>query len=220
MERALHYILSRKAIVIAVILGVAAITFSIFIQRENFFPGDLSVTNFWQSLANPTLTLGLKGLSYIFGDWRAALLTTVCVVLILWRIGKREALMVVMAGLLSLLNYLFKALIGRPRPSSDLVQVMIQESNNSFPSSHAFFSILLLGTIIYLLNKHLKKRALKITLSIIIGFLIVLVGITRIYLGVHWYSDVIAGYIFGGFFLTLLIMGYETWQGRRALDSQ
>jgi undecaprenyl-diphosphatase len=216
MEWALHHTLNRKAIVIAVILGVAAIAISLFIRHENFFPGDLSVTDFSQSLANPTLTSGLKGLSYIFGDWRAALLTTFCVVLILWRIGKREALMLVLAGLLSILNYLFKALIGRPRPSADLVQVMIKESNNSFPSSHAFFSILLLGTLIYLLNKYLKKRVLKITLSIIIGFLILLVGITRIYLGVHWYSDVIAGYIFGGFFLTLLIMEYEIWQSHRA----
>ena len=176
MERALNNTFNRKTIAIAAVLGIAAIAFSIFILQEKFFPGDLAVTDFWQSLANPTLSATFKGFSYIFGDWRAALLTTFCVLLILWRIGKREALMVVMAGLFSLLNYLFKALIGRPRPSADLVQVMMKESNNSIPSSHAFFSILLLGTLIYLLNKHLQKRALRITLSMILGLSILLVG--------------------------------------------
>jgi membrane-associated phospholipid phosphatase len=217
MEQALIYPLNRKAIAIAIMLGVAAIASSLFIQRVNFFPGDLAVTNFWQTLANPTLTAALKGFSYIFGDWRAALLTTFCVLLVLWRIGKREAVMLAMAGLLSLLNYLFKALIGRPRPSVDLVLVMIKESNNSFPSSHAFLSVMLLGTLIYLLNSHLQKRVLRITLSVILGLLVLLVGLTRVYLGVHWFSDVIAGYIFGGFFLTLVIMGYEIWQQRRSV---
>jgi undecaprenyl-diphosphatase len=207
--------INRTAVIVALISGLLAAALALFILRHPFFPGDLAFTHFWQSHANPPLTDAMKAITYIFGDWRAAVLTTVAVIIIAWKVGKTAALAVALSGLLTLFNYLFKSLIARPRPSAGLVKVLVQESNYSFPSSHAFFSIIFLGIIIYILNKQLKKGPLKLVLSLLLAFLILVVGFTRVYLGVHWYSDMLAGYLFGAFFLCLLVLGFESWNRRR-----
>jgi undecaprenyl-diphosphatase len=203
---------NRIAIITAILCGLLAIALTIFISRSAFFPGDLAFTHFCQSLANPVLTALMKSVTYIFGDWRAVILTAICTVVIGVRIGKREGVVVALAGILSLFNYVFKLLIGRPRPSADLVSVMVHETNFSYPSSHAFFSILFLGFVIYIINKNYKSGPLKSIIVWLLGLLILVVGLTRVYLGVHWYSDMLAGFIFGGFFLSLLILGYERWR--------
>jgi membrane-associated phospholipid phosphatase len=156
----------------------------------------------------------MKAITLVFGDWKASLLTGLCVLIFAWKIGIAEAVTVALAGIFILFNFLFKLLIERPRPSANLVDVMIKETNFSYPSSHAYFSILFLGIIIYLLNKYLTNGPLKLALSLFLGFLILVVGLTRVYLGVHWYSDMLAGFLFGGFFLSLLIMGYNLWKQR------
>ncbi len=153
--------------------------------------------------------------SWPFGDWRAAVLTALAALLV-WRfMGRLEAMVIVMAGVVTLLNYAFKWLIGRPRPAANQVQILVQEYNNGFPSSHAFFTCIFLGMLAYLLFTHSKRRyqrVLSITLPVI---LMLLVGFSRVYLGVHWTSDVIGGYLFGGFFLVFLIQGYRWWNSRK-----
>ena len=211
-DRKIKNQINRTAIISAILSCLLAIALTIFISRSDFFPGDLAFTRFCQSLASPALTAVMKSITYIFGDWRAVILTALLTVFWGWRIGKKEGVMIALAAILSLFNLLFKLLVGRPRPSADLVSVMVHETNCSYPSGHAFFSILLLGFIIYLINQHYKRSLRVLIISWLLGLLILVVGLTRVYLGVHWYSDMLAGFLFGGFFLSLLILGYERWQ--------
>jgi membrane-associated phospholipid phosphatase len=185
---------------------------TIYLHQTAFFPGDLGFTHFWQSLANPALTAVMKGITYLFGDWRAALLTGIGTVYFAFKVGLAEGVMVALAGSLTLINFLLKLLIARPRPSSSLVDVMVVETNYSYPSSHACFAILFLGITIYLLNRDLRPGLLKRSLRVFLGALILVVGLTRVYLGVHWYSDMLAGFLFGGLLLSLLILGYAKWK--------
>jgi undecaprenyl-diphosphatase len=201
--------LKRQTIIFAALTTLSAAVFTLVIMLNGSFPADLAVTRFWQSLTNPALTAFMQALTWSFGDWRAAVLTVLLVITVFFRIGRREALMVAGAGLLSLISTGLKAIFAQPRPAADQVQILVRETYYSFPSSHAFFAIMLLGTLIYLLNRRVKSKRIRIFVAVLLIITIVLVGLTRVYLGVHWYSDVLAGYCYGGFFLTGLIAFFD-----------
>ena len=85
------------------------------------------------------------------------------------------------------LNRVIKAIVRRPRPSVDV----IRESNFSFPSGHAMAITCLYGLLIYYLYKsEIRYRKLLIVICVLI---IVLVSLSRVYLGVHYFSDIIGG---------------------------
>lgn len=89
-------------------------------------------------------------------------------------------------------NQVIKRLIRRPRPNHIR---LIKEGGFSYPSGHAMISIALYGFLIYLVMKKVKNKYLKISLLTLLIFIILLVGISRIYLGVHYPTDIISGYL-------------------------
>jgi len=134
-----------------------------------------------------------------------------------WRTGRREAVMILAAGLLNFVNAPLKLLIGRPRPSPDLIEVFAVESDKSFPSGHAFYAITIFGFLAYIIFVNLKKSILRTILLAAFTALILLIGVSRVYLGVHWPSDILGGYLIGGTFLILLIWFYRKQIDRRQL---
>lgn len=88
-----------------------------------------------------------------------------------------------------------KDLVSRSRPSADQVHILVNEQGFSFPSGHAV-AIVLIGGIVALLIKRLAHHHRQLLIGLMTVF-VFLVGYARIYLGVHWLSDVIAGYIIG-----------------------
>jgi membrane-associated phospholipid phosphatase len=205
------------------ILGcLALVALAIFIcaRLASIFPGDLWLTLQLQSCHSHSHSHFLLSImhcvSFVFGDWRSALLVVAIAGVTWWRIGSLEAIMIVAAGLITLVNGAFKMLINRPRPSPDLVDVLCAAQGNGFPSGHAFFAILLLGLTAYFISINARNRALrKLALAGLI-VLVLLVGISRVYLGAHWPSDVIGGYLIGGVFLTALIWFHRTWKARKS----
>lgn len=89
-------------------------------------------------------------------------------------------------------NQVIKRLIRRPRPNHIR---LIKEGGFSYPSGHAMISIALYGFLIYLVMKKIKNKYLKISLLTLLIFIILLVGISRVYLGVHYPTDIISGYL-------------------------
>lgn len=92
-----------------------------------------------------------------------------------------------------LLNHILKEIVQRPRPPIEFR--MVQESSYSFPSGHAMASLAFYGLIIYYLSKYIKNNKVKTVSTLVLSVLIFLVGISRIYLGVHFASDVLAGFL-------------------------
>ncbi len=90
------------------------------------------------------------------------------------------------------LNLLLKNILQRPRPTE---YRLIDESGYSFPSGHSMVSMAFYGYIIYLIYKYVKNKYLKWSLITTLSILIVSIGISRIYLGVHYTSDVLAGFL-------------------------
>lgn len=95
-------------------------------------------------------------------------------------------------GIITILNQLLKRIVQRPRPEKFRI---INESGYSFPSGHSMISMAFYGFLIYLIYKNVKNKYLKWSLMIILGLLIISIGISRIYLGVHYTSDVLAGFL-------------------------
>ena len=94
-----------------------------------------------------------------------------------------------------------KLFFNRPRP---LIQLLKDVPGLSFPSGHAFMSLIFYGVIVYLLYHQVKNKWLKWTAIITLAIMVLIIGLSRIYLRVHYASDVIAGYCFG--VISLLIL--------------
>jgi undecaprenyl-diphosphatase len=93
------------------------------------------------------------------------------------------------------LSRLLKAGVDRPRP--ELVSHLMQETSLSFPSGHAMISALAYLTLGALVSRVVRGRTAKIYVLCLAVFIALLVGVSRIYLGVHWPSDVLAGWCAG-----------------------
>ena len=105
-------------------------------------------------------------------------------------------------GLITIINQVLKFIIKRPRPS-DLF--LIVETGYSFPSGHSMVSVSFYGLLIYFIYKYFKNKKLKISLITLLSLIIVLIGISRVYLGVHFVSDVISGFLLSLSYLMIFI---------------
>lgn len=114
------------------------------------------------------------------------------------RSGQRRTALFVMATLLGLpLNMLLKVIIHRPRPTPELVRALFVEPGDSFPSGHAMASIIVYGFLAYLAWSHIADHAKRLRVTLSLAVLIFAIGCSRIYVGVHWFSDVAGAWLFG-----------------------
>ncbi len=195
---------SAILILIAGLLTPVAVILSAAAGAFNYFPGDLGISQTIQSLTNPGLTIFLKAVSWIFGDWQALILIIPAWLLIWWKAGFTEGLLVPSASLVSLVSEGLKIIIARPRPSPDMVNVMVTYPGNSFPSGHIFFAVMFLGILTFILFKHINSTVWRATLVTTAILVILIIAFSRIYLGVHWASDILGGMVYGLLFLFLL----------------
>jgi undecaprenyl-diphosphatase len=104
------------------------------------------------------------------------------------------------------LNRWCKELVRRERP---LIDPTVDGVGYSFPSGHAMAGFIFFGFIAYLLNKHIKSKTIRISISLLTIVFIFLIGFSRIILNVHYPSDVIGGYLLGGLFGGIWLFFYE-----------
>jgi undecaprenyl-diphosphatase len=111
----------------------------------------------------------------------------------------------------ALLAFVLKEIIHRTRPfpATENASGFLQSINQySYPSGHVLFFVVFFGFFAYLAWIHFAGRARVIVIAIC-GALIVLIGPSRIFLGVHWASDVLGSYIIGTIWLFVLILAYQ-----------
>jgi membrane protein DedA with SNARE-associated domain/membrane-associated phospholipid phosphatase len=106
------------------------------------------------------------------------------------------------------LNHVLKGLFERPRPHFE--HPLLVESSFSFPSGHAMESFVVYGMLAYLAVLALRSWESRVAVVFEAALLVVLIGFSRMYLGVHYFSDVLAGYAAGGVWLSVLVTGTET----------
>ena len=100
------------------------------------------------------------------------------------------------------LNNVIKPILGRVRPD---INPLVVENTYSFPSGHSMMSMILYGYLIYLVYNYIENTKMKWLLIVVLSILIICIGFSRIYLGVHYVSDVIGGFVLGIAYLVLYI---------------
>jgi undecaprenyl-diphosphatase len=132
----------------------------------------------------------------------------------LWLAGKRRSVTLVLVSVGGGIAFssLFKRGFDRPRP--DLVPHATEVYTASFPSGHAMLAAVTYLTLAAMLARVQPTRALKVYLFALASFITMLVGVSRIYLGVHWPTDVLAGWTAGAAWALVCWLG-ASWLGQR-----
>jgi membrane-associated phospholipid phosphatase len=202
----------RKKIIaiVIIIISIGFLALSAFIAH---FPTTLLDEHFSekiQSFQNPTLNTVMEMISW-FGYFPGSIVMVALAALV-FLIGKykREALFMLLTGLAGLVSTIFKVMVNRPRPSEPLVHVFKKASQQSFPSGHVLFYVVYFG-MLTLLMIQLKEipKIIRISVSAISLFLIFTIPFSRIYLGAHWFTDVVGGALLGLVCLYTLSYFYE-----------
>jgi len=184
-------------------------------HRYAYFEWDLALAQRIQSVSLPGFG-GLMTVVSLLGSGWLPWLLVVTTGLVLISAGLRIEGLVTLAGtgLGWAVNMLLKFLIARPRPSDTLVRVTGKFHYESFPSGHVVFFIEFFGFLLFLAYVLLKPGRLRYAALMLLGLLIILVGVSRVYLGAHWPSDVAGAYLAGGSWLILMIEIYRRLKAR------
>lgn len=163
---------------------------------------DRTIVTILHNLISPGLTEVMKGVT-LLGS--AAFITTALIAAVIVLGSKKHwyeagLLTVATAGGASL-DVVLKEVFRRPRP--EIFPPIAVETGFSFPSGHAFGSVAFYGMLAIILVRFVKPQRSKAVIILAAAFLITSIGLSRIYLGVHWPSDVLAGFIAGALWLSL-----------------
>lgn len=192
----------------AVILLAAAgyITYEVAAVYETLpLPLDKAVQNFFFSLRGPVQDVIISSITHLSDT---VTIIAFCIVLLILPNRKTYGLPVSLACLGGVAIYKpLKHFVLRARPDASLH--LVTQGGYSFPSGHSVTSIVFYGLMLYLIQKHCKNKKLKTVLSWICGILAVIIGPSRIYVGVHWPTDVLAGWCLGGGILIIAILILE-----------
>ena len=163
---------------------------------------NIATYQLFQSIQNPTLTFLTKTIAILTEPTYLLALTILISIYLYFNSQKSQAILLVTTSILAaaIIKGL-KFLIQSPRPISNL----IQETGYSFPSGHTTFAIIFFGLITYIFAKPKYKNPAIITSLT----LIIIITLSRLYLQVHWLTDIIGGLIIGTTILALSILTYK-----------
>ncbi len=156
------------------------------------------------------LTYFFSHMTNIFGD-KGGIIVAVLLALVLYLLFKQKEATIWFAAtvVLSLaLNTAIKVIIGRERPDIHRLTAFANEAGKSFPSGHSIFATIIFGSIFFICLGKLKNRSSKILLGILCIILIALVMFSRIFVGVHYPSDTIGGFLEG---ISILLLTYPAY---------
>lgn len=182
----------KGALLIGGLLGFAIIAY--FVVSRDTLKFDTVVAQWFYSIRNPILTPVIKCITFL-GNWQS--ITLICILLLFFKESRRKYgyAVSVAAILISFLNKGVKLLFERPRPDASLH--LIEQGGFSFTSGHSITSLVVFGMLIYLVRNYVQGERKKNWLTILLCIPLICVGLSRIYLGVHYPSDVLGGWCLG-----------------------
>lgn len=184
------------------IAGFAILSYVVITLPPSYI--DLHISAEIQEEQNPLLDSFMRFISW-FGvvPVSIALAVLTAAVFAIFRY-RREAVFVVLTLISGAISTGLKILINRPRPTEDLVTIIEKAQYQSFPSGHTMFYTIYFGFLLIIMG-NLKKLPLTLRLSVaIISTAMIFMGaVSRVYLGAHWFTDVLGGFILGIIYLFL-----------------
>ncbi len=192
-------LINRRWIVLAIVICVFVILAENVLANEKII-FDSVVYGFMVNHRNDILTGFFKIITKLASPIFLCIITIIGVIVVKDR--KHKIAIPLNLFLVAALNFILKNIFLRPRPNELRI---IDETGFSFPSGHSMISTAFYGYLIYMIYKNVKDVKTKRILCALLGVLIFLICISRIYLGVHYTSDVIAGFCMSIAYLILLI---------------
>jgi undecaprenyl-diphosphatase len=174
----------------------------------DYFRGDVELAQIIQSVECPPLGRVMTGYAWLGAGMTPWILTALTGLAVLWlrRALKRWVITFwVGLGCGALILNLMKNITMRPRPATPLVQVLMENPGFSFPSGQVMFFVQYFGFLCFLAWIRTERASVRRTLLFLLSIPIFLVGFSRIYVGAHWPSDVIGGYLLGGVLLAAMV---------------
>ncbi len=209
------YRFSRRTQILATVYLLLFVLFTAlawFVHFHPIFAVDVAITREFQENKSPWLKSFMVAISYFGNHIIVFTALIVLTALAFWLVRLRlEALIIVTLSVVSsAINFLIKVIVSRPRPvTTHLVDVFQSATGQSFPSGHVMSYVAFWGLVFSLgLILFNRKRWWHYVLLIIPAFFVIMVGASRIYLGDHWASDVLGGYLFGGLLLGITLTIY------------
>ena len=177
-----------------IIVGIGIVIFGIIatlLLIDKITPFDNVIYNAIISLKSDSVTKFFKLITKLCNEKFIIIATLLIFIILLFKKKKIGFILTLNVLLCSGLNTLIKHIFLRPRPVG---LKLIKQGGYSFPSGHSMMAVAFFGILIYLVCRSKWKKSIKILLSSLLTVLILLIGISRIYLGVHFASDVLAGF--------------------------
>lgn len=183
------------AIVLIIFFTIAEDVF-----EKEIFSFDGTIYNFLLNNRNSILNTFFKIITNLGGAICLAFLTIMGIIFI--KDKKYKIMIPINLFITAGLNFILKNFFVRPRPNE---LRLIEETGYSFPSGHAMASTAFYGLLIYIVYKKIENKKVRNTICIALALLIVLIDVSRIYVGVHYASDVIGGTCLSIAYLILFI---------------
>jgi undecaprenyl-diphosphatase len=226
----LHYKNEDLPYYVTILIAVIFFTvgLKVFIELTDELRED-ELTNFDDSITNYVLTFRNQSLTSFFqfvtnlGDRYAYIIITILLGSFLWfryQSWKFTAQTASVLLLATLSNIAIKHIINRARP---VIEHLVMVNTLSFPSGHSMSAMAFYGFLVYLSATSKMKLGIKVLLVVVLVSLILSIGLSRIYLGVHFPSDVLAGFMGGLIWVTLCAVIFNVialWRKKKALKSE
>lgn len=210
--RRYRVVLFRVALV-SIVGAFAVLTF--LVKTMPTFSIDLQITRTVQLLNFPAFTILMSAISWPGFNPQSVIIAGLIVASIYGFGLHWESVAALVAVIISTgIDVGIKDLIQRPRPASPQVNVFAAVNGYSFPSGHVMFYVVFFGFVGFLAFSLLKPSLKRSLILVLFSSLVGLIGISRVYLGEHWPSDVLGSYLLGSLALTAIIQFY-LWGKRR-----
>jgi len=201
-------------LVALVVIGQSFLELLLDVVTDSRVAGtDRRILHLVETLRTPELDQFMYALTYL-GSVRVILTLAAVVVIIALLAGRYTDVVLLFLALAAseLFVLATKTLVARPRPP--LEDARIVQTGFSFPSGHAALAAAFYGTLAYLLIRALRWDTLKVIVGSVAALLVVAIGISRVYLGVHYPTDVLAGWTLGVFWLAVIVVTEHVWAAR------
>lgn len=194
---------SKYYIILFLIVSLASLLIR-FYFKEYILNIDLRFSNYVSSsLTNTNLTYFFRVITHFGGE---IFYTLLLVILLITSNNKKPVIFMIVNVLITLLmSNILKIIIRRERP---LVSLIDRPLSYSFPSGHSMCAVAFYGMLIYIINKKTNNKYLRILFNILLTIIILLIMFSRVYLNVHYLSDIIIGGIFG-LLVLLIVINYD-----------
>ncbi len=213
-------LLRAEAIFLAGLAGFAVL--AVLAKANAYFSWDVRAADAVQSIPLPGMETLMRVVSFL-GDGITSWVVVIAALLVFFARGRRSeafGLLLSAAGG-STINRVVKYLVARPRPTMEHVRVSGEWAHESFPSGHVTFYVCFFGFLFFVAFALLPKGSTARRVACGLAALpVLLVGVSRVYLGAHWPSDTLGAYLFSGLWLAFSVEMYRRWKHRATFHAE